>query len=198
MSAANIRKDIRCDTISVRESLQLPLNQTLLKGAISYNPSSNSIQFSDGSQVLDVGATLPGSVYVFRPGYTGSSGSIFGDWEALCSAVAASELPKYIFFDNSLLATPTTPIVIPIGDWDMTGVTWITSPATLQLTVTVADGATLNGLWGIDGPFSVTYNSAAQPAITLAITALSTYRSFTLDNGANLFATGTEPFMRIT
>src|SRR5690349_4991123 len=50
---ANVRKDIRADTLTVRESIRLPPTQTLLQGAISYNPGTNAVQYSNGSQVFD-------------------------------------------------------------------------------------------------------------------------------------------------
>jgi len=201
-ASALVRNDIRADTIKVREAMILPASQTSTKGAIAYNGASNSITYSNGITSFDVGSNLPGSVLTFRPGYTGSSLSIFSDWSELCLRLAAIDGPKTIYFDNSMLAESDTPMVIPAGHWDMPDVMWWrpisglqTDPAFVQITVT--DGATLNGLCGIDGPMEVTYDSATQTAISAVYTDDSRSTGFLLANYAKIVTDGVQAFLQV-
>src|SRR5690349_9020602 len=76
---ANIRNDIRCDTITIREGLRSPLTQKALEGAISYDPGSNSLVYSDGSQTFNAGWNNPASTVIFRPGFTGTTPGVYAD-----------------------------------------------------------------------------------------------------------------------
>lgn len=205
-SMANIlQRDVRFDVVDVKKTLILPKSQMQVKGGISYNDALGVPQYSDGTDtyVLATGSS-GGSTLIYRPNYTGNDPNVFAQWSDLVARSTQLQTPKYIYFDNSLIVDPSTPMVVPAGTWDMTGVTWIKHVSTLQQApnvytkVTVEDGATLNGLYGIDGPLEVTYDSSTQNAITLTLTADSRACGFLLTNFALLICPGTYTFMFVS
>jgi len=201
----NIKRDIITDTISVRDTLILPQTQRLVKGGLSYNPLNDVIQYSDGLVTRGVGTSLPGGTFVFRPHYVGpTSNNIFGSWAELCDAIKVDTgTIKCIAFDRSLMVDDEH-FVIPVGEWDMTNISWKIDLCMLQQPpveifnlIDVSDGATLNGLCGINGPMMVLYNSTVQPAITVSLETDATMSAILLTSGASIICTGTQPFLKL-
>lgn len=202
---SKIIKDQKLDSLKVSNTLTLPANQSLTPGSIFYNKSESSINYSDGTNVFSLATTsAPDSVVIYRPGSTQNNNGVYGDWSQAVAALAELNTPKYLYFDDSIEGTGT--ITIPTGNWDMTGVTWIRSPAgfieisssAVRLTVIVTNGAILNGLLGVDGPISIQYNSSTQNAITIAIVPQKDYVGFFLKNYASITCTGSKGFISVS
>ena len=148
------------------------------------------------------GILLPGSVLVFRPGFTPNMNNIFGDWQSLYNAAVKIDGPKTIHFDDCLLSFGE-PIIIPPGQWDMSHVTWTSEVCMLHslpaifTKINVSDGATVNGLCGIEGPILVNYFGTTEPAFIYNTLSNSRAAAFVMSYGAQVMCSGTQPFWRI-
>lgn len=159
----------------------------------------NVSSFYSGRETVEEEDIINGIVYTFRPGAI-TQGNIFGTWEDVYAAVRAFSGDCIILFDDSLMPFGE-PIVIPPGDWNLTRVGFLApiasihSPPVIYTLLNISDGATLNGLYAIDGPLFVNYLGTTQPAITLHTTQESKQSSFALKNGVRLKCSGTQPFI---
>jgi hypothetical protein len=129
---------------------------------------------ASGAPVVSVGAandagsggsTAGTNCFVMQPLGGQQGPTVFDDWTELYAALdetrtAAGGGCYTILFDDSL----QTPIVIPAGAYDMTGVTWDGGTQFVQTGVSVIDGATLPNLSRIQGNISVR-NEGAAPVI---------------------------------
>ena len=187
--------------------LTLPVNSGSLDyttpGTICYNTVNRQLQISNGGSWNNVLASPGNTTLTFRPGYTGpSTNGIYGSWPDLYSDLTKINGTKNISFDN-LLIPNNVPIVIPPGTWDMTDTTWCTCicsllpPPDLFIQIHISDGATINGLCGIDGILVVTYFGTTQPAIIINQQPTDKQAVLYLANGASLNIAGTQPFIDI-
>lgn len=186
----------------------LPINSGSLSsytpGTLCYSSLNQQLQISDGANWNNIIASPANTMLTLRPGYTGpSTEGVYGTWQNLYNDLIKISGEKYIMFDNSLISN-VTPIQIPAGVWDMSNTTWyapvcsLMPPPSLFIQLHILDGATINGLCGIDGLLAVTYFGTAQPAITVSITPTSKRVAISLTNGAHLNVAGGQPFIEVT
>lgn len=184
----------------------IPINPVTIapKGSIAYEDQNSSLLTSNGTVWSSVGSFFPGTTLVFRPNYTGNTyDNIFGSWIDLYSKLQTIPAPKSIFMDDSLLPFGD-PIIIPPGNWDMSGTLWyhdicsVHAPPPIIFTqILISDGATINGICGFSGPMIISYAGTTGPAITLDTTPSSRHAAIKLEYGAQITTTGTQPFLRL-
>jgi hypothetical protein len=170
-----------------------------LAGSLSYNSESQSIIFSDGLSWKNVGITNPGSAFIFYPDYTGPERSgTFTDWKKLMAAMMLTPGVKFLL----LVDDAVSPVVIPPGIWDMTNIV-IFSPVSRFnaglnfVQVLISDGAVLNNLSAIQGPYNIVYAGTTQPCITFSTTSFSDRSALVFGRGARFSCSGTQPFIYI-
>lgn len=119
--------------------------------------------------VRSIAASGQGSTYsfVYRPGDLSPGGNVFTDWTALVAAMTATAGPKLLVFDDSIVS----PIPIPVGIWNMKGVTWTgilrpgAAPAGFNSLVELSEGVRFTLLRSFVGPITVINRATATSPI---------------------------------
>ncbi len=146
-----------------------------------YCPGSPNTPGSGGSASFDT--------VVFRPGGVAAA-NVAVTWAGALVLLAAQEGTRRLEFDDSI----TTPIVIPAGAFDMTGVTWASVPDR-QSRVTVAEGTTFTLLRSFDH-VAVTFSGTTPPVSDFA-SASPQIDTVTMTNDASLVMSGAGPFFSV-
>jgi hypothetical protein len=202
-----INAELYAASLKCKNTLALPINNGSLDysvpGTICYNEINQQLQISNGNSWNNILASPSNTTLTFRPGYTGdNTNGIYGNWVDLYNDLVKINGNKIILFDN-LLIPNNVPIVIPPGNWDMTNTTWQTSmcglipPPELFIQLSISDGATVNGLCGIDGLLTVTYFGTTQPAITVNQQPNEKHALLYLNNGSSINIAGSQPFISV-
>lgn len=124
------------------------------------------------------------STIVYRPGGTASQ-NVFTTWATVLTALASLQGTRILQFDDSV----TTPIVIPAGAYDMTGVTWSTVPDRI-VAVQIPEGVTFTKLRSFADRIHVQFTGATPPIADFGQTAPQ-LDTVTISNGAQLSSSGT-------
>lgn len=136
---------------------------------------------SGGGQAFDT--------IVFRPGGTATQ-NVAATWADAVSLLATLQGTRRLEFDDSVVS----PIVIPAGTYDMTGVTWASVPDR-QSRVTVVEGTTFSLLRAFDG-VAVTFSGTTAPVRDFQSTSPQ-IDTVTMTNNATFVMSGAGPFFDI-
>jgi hypothetical protein len=207
----NINKFLIPNDLYSTRSLRLPnvTSNVFQQGSLSFDNTSTNVLVSNGSEWVPINGSSIGSVFVFRPGYTGNYPGIYNNWQTLYDLIVNIPSVRYIIFDDT--DSPTLPIsdpgyltsgiTIPPGNWNMTGIVICNPlarvesvPAIQFMRVNIGSGTTLNGLYSIDGPMIINYSGTDGPCMTATNPDLTNQIAFTLLNGAKIQCSGTQPF----
>lgn len=149
---------------------------------------------------------FPGEILTYKPN-SGVNGvqNVYSDWKSLYSSLLTIQGPKIINFDDSLLPFGDH-IIIPSGEYDMEDTLWTTTFCLIHTTlspfniltpsVDLVDGVKINGLCGVVGPLAIYYYGTTEPAMTINAP-VNTRGSFILNEGANIFCMGSQPFIHL-
>ena len=179
----------------------LPTGADTIDGFSAYatnGPYDSLIYVSDGvsnwSVISGVPVVFPtppspGPFFVFAPSGP-QHDNVFNHWPDLMTALGTFAGLKTILFNSNF-----GPIVIPAGGpYDMTDVTW-SGDLSIDVTVTIADGAQFAKLRNITNNLQVVYSGTAALA---PIADLTGTEVLTIDSNATLTTSSSGPLVTIT
>lgn len=182
----NLSGNLICENLFVRDSLKignsLKLVSTpegLVSGSNIYAPNINAL----------ISKSL-----IYKPGYTELVTGVYNTWQDVYNASLLYNGPKTIVLDGSLGA-----LVIPPGTWNMNNINLYSPICRIQQTpptLTIEDGATLNGLCSITGVITCEYQGTTTPCISIGISSMEP--ALFLDYGTQIKCSGTQPFIRFS
>jgi len=151
----------------------------IVLGAIAYNKA--------------VGATIPSTIFIFRPGLEGKG--VYTDWERLYNDLPQVPGPKQIYFDST---NNDGPIVIPNGLWDMTNVEWIAPISYEETRIHITTTAMFRNLGNLTGSLWLTYTDTTRPCMVFPSETNQAPITMNLQSGAAVSCSGNQPFVQVT
>ncbi|MGC2775549.1 MAG: hypothetical protein WA418_07905, partial [Bradyrhizobium sp.] len=131
------------------------------------------------------------SVVVLRPGGI-STENVVTTWADAVALLALSQGPRILEFDDSI----STPIVVPVGTFNMTGVIWSGGAGTITPAVHVPEGTVFTGLRAFDARVVVTFTGTAAPVSDFT-SPLGRADVVVISNGAIITTSGAGPFFHV-
>jgi hypothetical protein len=154
-------------------------NYTALKAQAQAGNVTYTLPAADGSstQVLSTNGsgtlswtTKPTTFFVYKPLAAAQSGNVYNVWADLITALNLSSGFRQIDFDHYDDAyTVSADIVIPVGTYDMTGVTWNGKPLGFSKpTIVIDDGVSLPNLFYFGDSITLLSNATTTAPIVVS------------------------------